>query len=208
MDAGKSKSRFGHQLCKNHCLQFMIMLIWIFYSLFLVLLGRSFDLVTENLTGLAFLHRKWLPLFIFCLLTCLIFFTFSATEEKIRQNWTLFWLLGFSCLCMGLFPLVPYLPDHPILNDLHVWGTIAGFALYQAVWICAFLPSFSDLYLLSVLSSDDRTVLMVQVLILAGGWLIICFTGHISGLSELIYGFLEVTFLCWRRIYSVRRQRK
>lgn len=175
-------------------------LLLLLYFFFLVFLYFCFDPVSENITGLSGAKYGMVLLAIFCASTNLLFYLGSRKISEsffLLTNGSIRFLPAFlvsGCLMMALFPLIPY-RWHPLLKDLHVWGTITGFILYQLFWISPLKDPVQRLSFQNPLYSDYRKFLTAQILLLACGWLIICLCAHISGAAEIFYAFSETLLL-------------
>lgn len=181
-----------------------LLIAWVFYVCLLVTLSRQLNLITENLTGLSTSVSGWLMMASFSIITSMFLLIGSLMTKKFENKRPAKILLGVSCFLMAVSPLIPYWENQAWLKDLHVWGGILGVITYQICWLFFSHSENSqfDLWInpLTWLLSMDPTIKM-QLIIIGISWLIICFCGHISGLSEIGYGFMEVSFLVFYNVF-------
>lgn len=184
-----------------------LLLIWFFYSLFLLVLSFRVNLIRENLTGLAYLHDGWIWMVLFSSLTSLLMAFLSLMLPVFQSG---IWKKGFliCCFLMMIFPLVPYQENHGLLNDLHIWGCILGFAGSMIFWFAGMFSIDQPGWEASWFNPSIRKAVLAQVFILAFSFSLIGICGHVSTLAEISFGFLEVSFLSFLNLKKLFRAAK
>lgn len=181
-------------------------------SLFLLWLCFQIDLIDQNITGLGFEENRWSLIaffsistsFLFLMDSCLLNLSgeslkrrsgLSGSQEE-KQSYKREALLLASCLGMAFFPLIPYSESgSAFFNDIHVWGTILCFILYQLAWFLPALLSWQKTGSMAWMNGWQKQETVGQLVLLLIGFILICFSHQISGIAEISYAFLEIWFL-------------